>query len=455
MAETDMSTGSDAPTREENTRQLARILASRTLEKHQKLRELLERLVNDHLAGKPVNEDMLGREVFGKPKDWIPMDETVVREGMRNLRKRLKLYCRAEGHDDEVIITFPPRTGYAPRFSYNPSRNAEESVRRIAEHFSHRFPDVMHCGGIVRELEACIAKHPSYAPAYVVLAEVMLACAMCDETYAFAVPQAIVRAEEAVKTGLELHEEVWRMHGLPTSIRAGGLHRRTNYQFRIIDLHIDSPGGSADALHYLVHALDPWRRGEGRVLRTFGVNEVASAAALLLSFGTVGRCLKAKFFEFAFERPNKVRPFFYVVDEAHRFLTAGAQDGEQSLLDRCRAYRTGVVLATQSIASMMQRLEQSAGGSKSALHMILNNCGNALYFRTPDIQTQDNLQQRIPGPPVPDRPHVIKVRPLTSLGVGNCYALRCNGSWGLFQVHLPSGYAQSASRPEPSAPLQS
>ncbi len=60
------------------------------------------------------------------------------------------------------------------------------------------------------------------------------------------------------------------------------------YQFRVIDLHIDSPGGSADALHYLVHALEPWRRGEGRVLRTFGINEVASAAALLLSFGTVG-----------------------------------------------------------------------------------------------------------------------------------------------------------------------
>ena len=60
------------------------------------------------------------------------------------------------------------------------------------------------------------------------------------------------------------------------------------YQFRTIDLHIDSPGGSADALHYLVHSLSPWRKGEGRVLRTFGMNEVASAAAMLLSFGTVG-----------------------------------------------------------------------------------------------------------------------------------------------------------------------
>lgn len=164
----------------------------------------------------------------------------------------------------------------------------------------------------------------------------------------------------------------------------------------------------------------------------------------------VGRCLKAKFFEFAFQRENKVRPFFYVVDEAHRFLTSGTQDGEQSLLDRCRAYRTGVVLATQSVASMMYRLEQSAGGSRNALQIILNNCGNALYFRTPDIQTQENLQQRIPGPPKPDRPHVIKVRPLTSLGVGNCYALRCNGSWGLFQVHLPEGGGARSVKPRGS-----
>jgi hypothetical protein len=150
----------------------------------------------------------------------------------------------------------------------------------------------------------------------------------------------------------------------------------------------------------------------------------------------VGRCLKSKFFAFAFERENKVRPFFYVVDEAHRFLSAGAEDGEQSLLDRCRAYRTGVVLATQSVAAIAYRLEQCPGG-KNAMDMLLNNCGNAMYFRTPDIRTQENVGQRIPGAPVPGRPHVVKVRPLTSLGVGNCYALRCNGTWGLFQVHLP------------------
>jgi len=150
-----------------------------------------------------------------------------------------------------------------------------------------------------------------------------------------------------------------------------------------------------------------------------------------------GRCIKSKFFEFAFQRENKIRPFFYVVDEAHRFLTAGEQDGEQSLLDRCRAFRTGVLLSTQSIASMSYRLERSAGSGFNALQIILNNCGNALYFRTSDIHTQENLRQRIPDPPFPNRPHVIKVRPLTTLPVGSCYALRANGTWGLFQVHLP------------------
>jgi hypothetical protein len=58
-------------------------------------------------------------------------------------------------------------------------------------------------------------------------------------------------------------------------------------------------------------------------------------------------------------------------------------------------------------------------------------------FKSADIQTQDNLRQRIPDPPVRERPHVIKVRPLATLPVGSCYALRSNGSWGLFQVQLP------------------
>jgi hypothetical protein len=162
---------------------------------------------------------------------------------------------------------------------------------------------------------------------------------------------------------------------------------------------------------------------------TSGVSSIAE---------TVGRCLKSKFFEFAFERANKVRPFFYVVDEAHRFISAGEQDGEQSLLDRCRAFRTGVILSTQSIASMAHKLQGAMDGGRNALDIMLNNCGNALYFRTSDIRTQENLRERIPRCPRADGLHVISVRPLTTLPVGSCYATRCNGKWGLFQVRLPS-----------------
>ena len=60
------------------------------------------------------------------------------------------------------------------------------------------------------------------------------------------------------------------------------------YQFRTIVLQIDSPGGDATALHFLVQSLTAWRKGEDRTLQTVGLNEVCSAAAILLSFGTIG-----------------------------------------------------------------------------------------------------------------------------------------------------------------------
>jgi hypothetical protein len=150
----------------------------------------------------------------------------------------------------------------------------------------------------------------------------------------------------------------------------------------------------------------------------------------------VGRCIKAKFLEFVFTRTNKVRPFAYIVDEAQRFITAEEQDGEQRLLNSCRPYRTMVVLSTQSITSLKVRLESTRSAAASSLQVILNNCSNALYFRSRDVSTQESVRARIHECPVHGRPHVVKVRPLTSLSIGGCHAPRANGSWGLFQVHL-------------------
>jgi ATP-dependent protease ClpP protease subunit len=60
------------------------------------------------------------------------------------------------------------------------------------------------------------------------------------------------------------------------------------YQFRTVELQINSPGGDAQALHFLVRQLEPWRKSQGRTLKTLGVSEIASAAAMLLSFGSKG-----------------------------------------------------------------------------------------------------------------------------------------------------------------------
>jgi ATP-dependent protease ClpP protease subunit len=95
-----------------------------------------------------------------------------------------------------------------------------------------------------------------------------------------AVPVIRLTGEIEMPVAYSLIDEIKLLHGY--------------YQVRTIDLHIDSLGGSADALRYIVHSLDAWRNGEGRVLRTFGINEVASAAAMLLSLGTFGHRTASK-----------------------------------------------------------------------------------------------------------------------------------------------------------------
>jgi ATP-dependent Clp protease, protease subunit len=60
------------------------------------------------------------------------------------------------------------------------------------------------------------------------------------------------------------------------------------YQFRKVELQIDSPGGSADALHQMVISMRDWSKGNERILKTVALNQACSAAAMLLSFGTVG-----------------------------------------------------------------------------------------------------------------------------------------------------------------------
>ena len=150
----------------------------------------------------------------------------------------------------------------------------------------------------------------------------------------------------------------------------------------------------------------------------------------------VGKVLKSCFFKKLIvpERLNNIttRPFFYICDEFQRFITHDEESGEQSFLDRCRAYRVCCALATQSLASLRYAFPHEKGSQ--AINILITNTGTKLFFRTTDSSTADTLLNLIPEPHRQDRPHVVRVRPPSTLQPGECYYVLVNGTSGRGQV---------------------
>ena len=209
------------PTRGEIEKQLERILYSQTFAKATTLTALLNRLVQDELDGRSIDEYTLGKDVFGKPENWIPMHEATVRQGLANLRKRLAQYYNAEGGDDPVLIRFRTR-GYRPTFVTNEGAAAATHYRRAIERFDRTFPDISRKSTLAvrRDLKASIKANPAYAPAHAKLAEVMLIYCMCDESYYFPSRQSVAAAEEAARTALALDDKSWLAHVVMAAIHA-------------------------------------------------------------------------------------------------------------------------------------------------------------------------------------------------------------------------------------------
>ncbi|MHB8240332.1 MAG: type IV secretory system conjugative DNA transfer family protein [Vulcanimicrobiaceae bacterium] len=159
----------------------------------------------------------------------------------------------------------------------------------------------------------------------------------------------------------------------------------------------------------------------------------------------IGRSLKMQFFKATFRRKNKLRPIFYVCDEFQRFITADPDSGEQSFLDRCRAYRAICVGATPSLASLQHSLGASTSSylGGASLDIVLNNTGNKVFFRNTDIGTADRLMSLLPASK-PNTPHVVAERPLATLSVGECYFLMSDGSWGRSRVELSGSVAEAS-----------
>ena len=125
------------------------------------------------------------------------------------------------------------------------------------------------------------------------------------------------------------------------------------------------------------------------------------------------------------------------VTEFQRFISADPSSGEQSFLDRCRAFRVICVLSTQGLSSLSYALKTSSRtrAPEDAINVLLTNTGNKFFFRNTDDIIQSRLIGLIPEPSVEGKPHLIRVRPASTLGVGEAYygsVRRKLGSWNYY-----------------------
>ena len=144
--------------------------------------------------------------------------------------------------------------------------------------------------------------------------------------------------------------------------------------------------------------------------------------------------LKASFFESVLDDRDRARcgkdlPLVaYVADEFHRFITSDPLHGEQSFLDTCRSFGAFCVLASQSVASLEHALAHGGGSfrqDESAVEILWNNTANKLVFRTTDPKTARRVDDLCPHRP--GLAGVVRVRPVSTLRTGECYAMLADG----------------------------
>lgn len=154
----------------------------------------------------------------------------------------------------------------------------------------------------------------------------------------------------------------------------------------------------------------------------------------------VGRALKGRAFSLAYCRASMRRGFFYVCDEAARFISSHPASSEAQVLEIGRAYRMCLVLSTQSMSSLRAALATDPVGARAdaALEIILTNTATKLFFRSTDLETRNRLRHLLPSAPVLGRPHLVDVRPPSTLRAeeGECYYVTSRGTSGRAKIDV-------------------
>ena len=105
------------PPQEECQRQIQKILHSASFRNASMLQHLLQYLAaKAHLNGpESLKEYTIGVEAFGRPQDFDPKTDTIVRVQIHRLRQKLKEYYDSDGAHDPISIDIP-KGHYLPTF---------------------------------------------------------------------------------------------------------------------------------------------------------------------------------------------------------------------------------------------------------------------------------------------------------------------------------------------------
>jgi serine/threonine-protein kinase len=108
---------------------LERILTSSPFLNARRASQFLRFIVESTLAGeeKQIKEYLIGVEVFGRPADYDPKVDPIVRIEAGRLRKKLAEYYNGPGGNDPVIIELP-KGGYVPAFRPRPPKTEPQTA---------------------------------------------------------------------------------------------------------------------------------------------------------------------------------------------------------------------------------------------------------------------------------------------------------------------------------------
>src|SRR5262245_53869312 len=111
--------------------ELERVLSAGPFLRNQRQSGFLRFLVERHLEGKDteLKESVIAVEVFGRPADYDPKLDAIVRTEAVRLRARLEKYYSAEGSQDPLVIELP-KGGYRPVFREGPAPEVQPPIAR-------------------------------------------------------------------------------------------------------------------------------------------------------------------------------------------------------------------------------------------------------------------------------------------------------------------------------------